>query len=197
MLNKETKKITICARSKRWWNEDIRMCRKKVGRAERKRKRREEGWRQALRIVKRYLKEAIRKAKRKTWTEFLEAAAGKEVWSVLRYVGPPRSNCVPTISHIGKRADSLEDKATMLKAISFPAPLPYQGTRGAQGPDGVAHTFVSVRLLDKIIGATQTGKAPSPGSVPPLAIRCLYDWEPERVVALVRAHIRLGFHPEH
>ena len=197
LLNKETKKITICARSKRWWNEDIRMCRKKVGEAERKRKRREEGWRQALRTAKRDLKEAIRKAKRKTWTEFLESAAGKEVWSVLRYVGPPRSNCVPTISHGGKRADSLEDKATMLKAISFPAPLPYQGTRGVRGPEGVAHTFVSVRLLDKIIGATQTGKAPGPGSVPPLAIRCLYDWEPERVVALVREHIRLGFHPEH
>ena len=144
LLNKETKKNTICARSKRWWNEDIRSCRKKVGEAERKRKQREKGWRQALRTIKRDLREAIRKAKRKTWTEFLEAAAGKEVWSVLRYVGPPRSTCVPTISHGGKRADSLEDKATMLKAISFPAPLPYQGTRGTRGPDGVAHTFVSV-----------------------------------------------------
>ena len=81
---------------------------------------------------------------RKTWTDFLEAAAGKEVWSVLRYIGPPRSNCVPTISHKGERADSLGDKATMLRAISFPAPLQYQGSRGIQGPEGVAHTFVSV-----------------------------------------------------
>ena len=30
-----------------------------------------------------------------------------------------------------------------------------------------------------------------------MAIRCLYDWEPDRIVALVRGHIRLGFHPEH
>ena len=34
LLNKETKKITICARSKRWWNEEIRTCRKEVGKAE-------------------------------------------------------------------------------------------------------------------------------------------------------------------
>ena len=29
-----------------------------------------------------------------------------------------------------------------------------------------------------------------------MAIKCLFDWEPERTTALVRAHIRLGFHPE-
>ena len=197
LLNKETKKITICARSKRWWNEDIRTCRRRVGAAERKRKKREEGWRQALRRAKKDLHDAIRKAKRKTWTDFLEAAAGKEVWSVLRYIGPPRSNCIPTISHGEERADSLEEKATMLRTISFPAPLPYQGTRGTPGPAGTAHTVIGTRLLDRIIGATQTNKAPGPGSVPPLAIRCLYEWEPERIVALVRAHIRLGFHPEH
>ena len=48
LLNKETKRITICARSKRWWNEEIRTSRKAVGRAERKRKRGEEGWRQEI-----------------------------------------------------------------------------------------------------------------------------------------------------
>ena len=32
--------------------------------------------------------------------------------------------------------------------------------------------------------------------VGPLAIRCLYDWDPRRVVALIRAHIRLGVHPD-
>ena len=168
-----------------------------MGAAERKRKQKRDGWRQTLRMAKRDLQDAISKAKRKTWTDFLEAAAGKEVWSVLRYIGPPRSNCVPTISHKGNIADTLEEKAAMLKSISFPAPQPYKGTRGVPGPEGVAYTFVGTRLLDKIIGASQTGKAPGPGSIPPLAFRCLYDWEPSRVVALVRAHIRLGFHPEH
>ena len=70
LLNKETKKITIYARLKRWWNKDIRICWREVGKAERKRKRREERWRQTLRRVKRDLGNAIRKAKRKTWTEF-------------------------------------------------------------------------------------------------------------------------------
>ena len=46
LLNRETKKITVCARSKRWWNEEIRTYRRKVGAAERKRKKIREGWRQ-------------------------------------------------------------------------------------------------------------------------------------------------------
>ena len=43
---------------------------------------------------------------------------------------------------------------------------------------------------------TITRKSPGPDAVSPLAMRCLFDWEPARVTALVRAHIRLGFHPE-
>ena len=115
----------------------------------------------------------------------------------MRYIGPPRNNCVPTISYQDRRADSLEDKSKMLSSILFPAPLPYSGTTGTPGPPGEALKLVGVRLLDRILGSTQTNKAPGPDSVPPLAVRCLFDWEPERLTALVRVHIRLGFHPEH
>ena len=117
--------------------------------------------------------------------EFLEAAVGKEVWSVLRYVGAPRSNNIPTIEHMGQSADTNEEKAAMLGAISFPALLPYTGSRGTPEPEGQAYTCIGTRLLDKVIGNTGTGKALGPGSIPPLARRCLYDWEPDVIVALV------------
>ena len=115
----------------------------------------------------------------------------------MRYVRPPQSNNILTIEHWGQSADTNEEKAAMLRAISFPAPLPYAGSRGTLGPEGEAYTWVGTRLLDRIIGNSWTGKAPGPGSIPPLAIRCLYDWEPDRIVVLVGGHIRLGFHPEH
>ena len=28
-----------------------------------------------------------------------------------------------------------------------------------------------------------------------MAIACVYEWDPDRIVALIRAHIRLGYHP--
>ena len=115
----------------------------------------------------------------------------------MRYVGPPRNSNIPTIEHKGQSADTNEEKAAMLRAISFPAPLPYAGSRGTLGPEGRADTCIGTRLQDKVIRNTGTSKAPGPGSIPPLAIRCLYDWEPDRIMALVRGHIRLGFHPEH
>ena len=29
-----------------------------------------------------------------------------------------------------------------------------------------------------------------------MAIRCIYDWEPDCIEAIIRAHIRLGIHPK-
>ena len=49
--------------------------------------------------------------------------------------------------------------------------------------------------MDKAISGTSTKKSPGPDTFSPLAIRCLFEWEPERVTALIRAHIRLGVHP--
>ena len=59
--------------------------RRDVSRAERLRKRGVPGWKETLRQSKAILSKAIRKAKREKWTEYLEAAAGKEVWAVKRY----------------------------------------------------------------------------------------------------------------
>lgn len=38
-------------------------------------------------------------------------------------------------------------------------------------------------------------KSPGPDGIDPLAIWCVTEWELGRVVALIRAHIRLGTHP--
>ena len=38
-------------------------------------------------------------------------------------------------------------------------------------------------------------KCPGPDGIGPLAICCVYDWNPDRIVALIRTHIRLGIHP--
>ena len=125
LLKTEVRRISICARSKPWWNEDIRKKRRDVSRAERLRKRGVPGWKETIWKSKAILSKAIRKAKREKWTEYLEAAAGKEVWAVMRYIGPARSNTVPTISHQGVTAECLEEKTKMLKEISFPSPVPY------------------------------------------------------------------------
>ena len=78
ILNEHSKVITICARSKRWWNEDIKTRRKNLGRAIRKR-RRGEGREADVGEAMKALKRAIRKARKDCWEDFLNRAEGENV----------------------------------------------------------------------------------------------------------------------
>lgn len=49
-------------------------------------------------------------------------------------------------------------------------------------------------LVDTAFGRTSKKKSTGPDVIGPLAISCVHSWEPDRVMALVRAHIHLGTH---
>ena len=84
----------------------------------------------------------------------------------------------------------------MLVDISFPKPVPYNGGEGIPGPEGKAHHLVTEQLVAKAFQSTSTKKSPGPDTLGPLAIRCLLDWEPDRIVALIWTNIRLGVYPD-
>jgi hypothetical protein len=76
ILDQKARRIRLCARSKRWWNETIDAKRKAVSRA--KRHQYEAGGLERLRAArkekKRNRKSEIRKAKREMWQTFLTRA---------------------------------------------------------------------------------------------------------------------------
>jgi len=82
VLNTTAKKIRICARSKRWWNADIKERRKVVGREKRKRNSEE-----AAR-VKAKLRKSSRQSTSKMWSESLQNLRGAEVWRAAQYANP-------------------------------------------------------------------------------------------------------------
>ena len=94
----------------------------------------------------------------------------------------------------GVTADSHADKAAMLMEISFPSPTPYDGDEGEEGPPGVAYLAVDERLVADAFRGTNKKKGPGPDGIGPLAISCVHGWDPRRITALIRAHIRLGVH---
>lgn len=98
-------------------------------------------------------------------------------------------------STTGARRQSHEDKAKMLMDIPFPPPTPYDGDESQEGPSGMACQAVDKRLVASAFQGNSKKKSPRPDGVGPLAIACVYEWQPNRIVALVRAHIRLGVHP--
>ena len=107
LLNEHTRRITICVRSKRWWNDDVRDRRMALRRIKRRR-RRELEKEETVRVARREPHRAIRRAKRECLEEFLNRVEGDEVWAVTRYTKPQRSAAVPAIRHQGATADRHE-----------------------------------------------------------------------------------------
>ena len=77
------KKISICARSKRWWNTDIKKRRQAVGREKKRGQHSEEAA-----SAKAELQTLIRQSKRTMWSEYLQNLRGAEVWKAARYANP-------------------------------------------------------------------------------------------------------------
>ena len=88
-----------------------------------------------------------------------------------------------------------EDKAEMLTGILFPLPIPYDGDEGQGGPPGTAFHAVDKHLVAQAFRGTSKKKSPGPDGIGPLATACVYEWNPDWIVAPLRAHIRLGYHP--
>jgi hypothetical protein len=196
ILNKHAKKITLCARSKRWWNEEIAQRRRELGRAKR-RWRTRKGSRREAKEAKRLWQKTIRNAKRQTWEDFLQNAKDEEVWSVIRYTKPNKVSSVPTITDSrGNTADTHDDKADMLARMAFPPPVEYDGGSGEEGPEGVAFEFVDADAVRSAIYSMSGKKAPGPDGLGALVLQLMWEWDWQRITALVRASIRLGAHPK-
>ena len=96
VLDTYCKRVRIVARSKRWWNESIQQRRKDLS-AVKRRRRGGMASKKEVKEARRLMRKEIREAKRRTWEEFLEAAAGDNVWSVMNYTKPMREMTVPAI----------------------------------------------------------------------------------------------------
>jgi hypothetical protein len=79
VLDATAKKIKICAKSKRWWNADIRERSKPVGREKRRRRNLEEAAKAKTELLK-----SIRQFKRKMRSEYLQNLGRAEVWRAAR-----------------------------------------------------------------------------------------------------------------
>jgi len=115
VLNATAKKIRICARSKRWWNADIKERRQAVRREQRRRNSEE-----AAR-AKPKLRLSIWQSKSKMWSEYLQNPRGAEDWRATRYANPRVCMTVEALTdRDGKQANTAMEKEDMLRRESFP-----------------------------------------------------------------------------
>jgi hypothetical protein len=100
ILDATEKKMRICARSKRWWNADIKGRRRTVGRERKRRRHSEEAaWSKAE------LQNSIWQSKRRMWGHYVQNLRGVKVWRAARYANPRVCTTMEALTdRDGKRA---------------------------------------------------------------------------------------------
>ena len=189
-LDEHTRKKHWCSRSKPWWCEDLKKLRKDLGRARRK-------WRVAgmsrVKAARREFRRAIRKSKKDCWNRFLQEADGNKVWTAAAYT-------TPRIDKTGQalvREDSStteghhEREQAILQAHFPPGPLGV--FEPAQG--GKAFERVNAQLVGSLLGAAANTSAPGDDRISAGIVKVFWQWDKQRITRLIRACIRLGFHP--
>jgi len=188
-LDRFAKKKRSCARSKRWWTEDLAKLRKELG-AERRRPagigRVQEG--------RRNLRRAIRKAKRDCWNRFLQEGKGAYIWTATRYTTPR----IDKVGHAlaaedGSIAEGRHDREQAILQAHFP-----QGPPGTFSPVGGGRAFeqVDAQLVGSLLAKAANTSAPGDDRISADIIKVFWQWETQRITQLVRACIRLGHHPK-
>jgi len=111
VLDAKAKIIRFCARSNRWWNDEIKERRSALGREKRRGKRSEAGAH-----AKAELQRSIRQSKSRMWNEYLLNLRGGEVWWAAKFANPRAGATVEAFTDTeGKQANTMAEKEKMLR----------------------------------------------------------------------------------
>jgi hypothetical protein len=188
VLNTMAKKIRICARSKKWWNADIKERRRTVGREKKRRRHLEEAAREKAELQK-----LIGQYKRTLWGDYLQNLMGAEVLTAARYANARAGTAVVALTdRDNKQANTWLEKEEMLRYKSFP---PNDGDQYYElPPAGSAHTRVTEQAVERASFSQSVKKAQEPDKLSFAGKWLLWALDKERIVRLTRAAIRTGRH---
>jgi hypothetical protein len=95
----------------------------------------------------------------------------------------------------GERAEEDQDKRSMMTEVSFPTPNPYNGPITPPGRPGKAYKLVTDTTVHAALFQQSNQKAPGWDSLGVPILKALFEWDSNRVTALVRQCLRLAYHP--
>lgn len=195
------------ARSKRWWTDEIKQERRRFGRARRE-------FNGGLlnfddyRSVRNDYYRHIRRAKRLAWERFLEGAFPTDeesklasdpgrCWRALRYTKTQVPSYTPAIKVGGmdgqpdRVAATAEEKEEIFIAQAFPPQARDDGDIGIPN----TRAKVSADEVREALFVQSVKKAPGVDGISFKALRLLWRWAEDRIVALIQGCVRTGYHP--
>ena len=188
-LDNFAKKKRSCARSKRWWTEDLAKLRRELGR----KRRRPAGIGRAWE-GRHNMRRAIRKAKPDCWNRFLQEAKGNDVWTPAGYTSPRIDKAGQALlAEDSSVAEGGHDREKAILRAHF-----LQGSTGVYEPMDGGSTFekVNTKLVAALLSKGSSTSAPGDDRISAGIIKVFWQWDSERITQIVRACIQLGHHPE-
>jgi len=111
VLDATAKTIWIYARSKRWWNGEMKEKRSQLGREKRRRRRSAE-----TAQGKANLQTSIRRENGRMWNDYLRNLRSAEVWREVKFANPRAGATVEALTDTaGKQANTITEKEEMLR----------------------------------------------------------------------------------
>ena len=190
-LDEHARKKRWCSRSKPWWCEELKELRKGLGRARWKWRVAEISW---VKAARREFRRAIRKAKRDCWNRFLQEADSNKVWTAAAYTTPRIDKTGQAlVREDGSIAEGHWEREQAILQAHFP-----QGPPGSYMPaedEGQAFRRIDAQLVGSLLKTAANTSAPGDDRISAEIIKVFWQWDEQRITQLVRACIRLGFHP--
>lgn len=196
----------VCARSVPWWNETLSALksvytntRQDFADSSRWLGHPDQGLAAEVRRLKNTFKRSCRRAKKKHFTEVLEKAHNKDIYSfrqwskaARKYVSPP------LVMADGSMAVTPTEKSKVFLHTHFPPPadLPDEmpELEGPQ-PEDIGWTHVTMQECHRALDGTAPDKAPGRDGIPTRALKWAWEAEPEIFHLLISRSIAVGYHP--
>lgn len=117
-------------------------------------------------------------------------------WTALQFTKPQQfkttSALKDTEDHI---TTSIKEKEKLVCKTAFPSPPKSDQFEPVVIP-GVSHQTVTKNLIYKALMTQSTSKAPGPDKMNFHILRMVWDWDIERIIAMIQQAIRLGYQPK-
>jgi len=138
-------------------------------------------------------RQTIRKAKRNCWNRFLQEVGGNKVWTAVAYTMPRIDKTGQAfVREDGSIAEGHHEPKQVILQVHFP-PGPVGVFEPAQGRK--AFERVNAQLVGSLLCAAANISAPGDNRISAGIVKAFWQWDKQRITQLVRACIRLGFHP--
>jgi hypothetical protein len=157
----------------------------------------------------------IRKAKSRTWEDFMMTLQGKETWAIMRYTKQRSTQTTPHIlDSINQPCSIFATKAPVFVRTHFPSlpppPRPEHNpvlftlprhdhlrTHSTARPtaEPITWTPITDAEVQTALLSSHPGKAPGPDGISFIVLRRVYLAIPKYVNALYRALGQTGYHP--